>query len=192
MKTRRPISTISYNTDGFLEHILNLYIRERKISFWTYINHVPDKEVGKNHKHIYIQPDKPIETQDLSYALEEPCLDNPIPLKCMPWRFSKFDDWYLYSCHDKYYCMFKGLERNTFYSLEDFISNDDDYLNILVHSIDTSAYSGYNDLIAAFYEGETFGKLINQGKIPLNRVVQYATVWRELSKDWWNDADTKK
>lgn len=182
MRTRRAISTISYNTDTFLEAAFNDMVLLHKISFWTYINHVPDEEVGKNHKHIYLIPDRQIDTSNISLELEEFDPSNPLPLKCMTFRYSKFDDWYLYSLHDKDYLKFKGKERHTFYNQSDFRSSDNDYLSVLIHNIDTSPYSGYSSLINAYYAGESFADLIERGKIPLHRISQFATVWKALSQ----------
>lgn len=181
MKTRRPISTISYNTDNYLEVMLNYMIDHGEINFWTYINHVPDEEVRKAHKHLYIMPDKQVDTSNIIALSCEFDLINPLPLQCKPFRYSKWDDWYLYSKHDKYYLKYKGLERHTFYKDEDFITNDLDYLHILVHGIDESPYRGYDSIIDAFYNGEKFADLIENGKIPLNRINQYSTVWKHLS-----------
>lgn len=183
MKTRRPISTISYNSDQFLISVLTDWLLDRKISWWCYINHVPDTDSGKNHKHIHIIPDTSFDTADLMHDLEELDPNNILPLKCMPFQFSKWDDWYLYCLHDKYYLKYKGLVRNHFYRPEDFICSDEDFLNDKIHSVDVSAYSGYNDLINAYFRGQSFSDLVISGKIPLHRITQFATVWKALEKD---------
>lgn len=189
MRTRRPFSTISYNSDMFLVQKLLQWQHDRKISFWVFINHVPDEDVGKNHKHLYIVPDVTIDTVDFLFDLEEIDLDNALPLKCMPCRHSKWDDWALYSVHDKYYLKYKGKERHVFYQWEDFISSDDDFFNYMVHEIDQTPYRGYEGIRQAYYSGESFADLIDRGLIPLNRISQFSLVWKSLSEGRMNAKD---
>lgn len=182
MRTTRPISTISYNSDHFLISGLTDLLISRKISFWAFINHLPDNDDGKAHKHLFIVPDERIDTSVISEKFEEFSDDNILPLKWMPCRFSNFDNWALYSVHDKDYLKFKGKERKYFYKWDEFITSNDTYFNLLVHDIDISPYSGYSSLIDAYYRGENFAQLIVDGKVPLNRVVQYSTIWKALQE----------
>lgn len=152
------------------------------IAFWCYIKHAADEDNKKAHIHLHIVPDRAIETASIINDLIEDDPNNVLPLKCRPFEFSKWDDWYLYCLHDQAYLKYKGLHRNLYYRPEDFISSDSDYLYDKVHSIDVSAYSGYDDLINAFKAGIGFDDLILQGKIPLNRAVQFATIWKSLKE----------
>lgn len=183
MRTRRPISTISYNSDKFIASVLTDWVNDRKISWWCFMKHLPDTDATKEHKHVFIMPDTVIDTVDLSFALEELVPDNPIPLKCMPFQFSKWDDWYLYALHDKYYLKYKGMERNYHYHKDDMITSNEDFYNVKVYSVDISPYSGYNDLVNAFFRGESFADLVIHGHIPLQRISQFATVWKSLERD---------
>lgn len=184
MKTRRAVSTVCYNTDSFLIAQLNRWIDEGTICFWVAIKHKGEADDKKDHWNIYIKPDKYIETSNLLNDLIEVDPNNPLPLRARPFQFSNnFDDWFLYHSHDVDYLFFKGLERIYHYTIDDFITSSPDWLRSLYSEIDRSPYSGYRDLITAFDNHKTFNDLIRLGKIPLNRVVQYATVWKNLQAD---------
>ena len=73
MRTRSPISTISFNTLEFLELKLCELENCGKISFWAYVRHLPeDDEAGnKEHMHVYIEPSKQIQTDDFRKQLLE-------------------------------------------------------------------------------------------------------------------------
>ena len=60
MKTSKPISTISYNSEEFLKAKLDYLVRSGEVAFWYYIKHHGeyDKETNiqdKDHIHLYIQ-----------------------------------------------------------------------------------------------------------------------------------------
>ena len=48
MKTKREISTISYNTVDFLVMTLNQLIKDHVISYWMFISHLPDEDEKKH------------------------------------------------------------------------------------------------------------------------------------------------
>lgn len=193
MITRRAFSTVTYNTQDFLKANLNELVKEGKLAWWAYFYHVPDIDNRKAHIHLHMIPECSVDTVMLAKQFEELDPTNPLPLRWRPCEHSKWDDWYLYCCHDKYYLRFKGLERNTYYSYDDCVSSDPDYLYQKVHSIDQSPYSGYHYLMEAFDQGLQFDDLVRAGKVPLHRVVQYATVWKALQRKPINpilDTDT--
>ena len=51
MNTRSPIATISYNTNSFLIKELNFMIADKIIEFWAFVEHVPEDDEKKIHKH---------------------------------------------------------------------------------------------------------------------------------------------
>ena len=71
MITRSNISTISYNTDDFLIFKLNDMIKNHCIEFWAFINHIPEEDERKAHKHLFIIPSGTVDTFALSDILEE-------------------------------------------------------------------------------------------------------------------------
>ena len=99
MRTTKPFSTISYNTAEFLKEKLERLVLERVISFYSYIEHYPEEDEKKKHKHLLIIPNGQINTDELTDILNEIDMAHPLekPLGVLPWRSSKFDDWYLYS-----------------------------------------------------------------------------------------------
>jgi hypothetical protein len=81
----------------------------------------------KDHKHVYIIPNGKIDTMQVGKLMIEPDVNNPSkPLKCMDFRSSKEDEWFLYNSHDPDYCRTKFLVREFVYALPDFVSSDDD------------------------------------------------------------------
>ena len=102
MRTQRPFSTISYNTDKFLDQKLTDLEKRRAISFWCWIDHYAEDDELKRHKHLFIIPNGQVDTDMIKKELEEIDLSNPLgkPLlakyavSCIPYRYqsSNFDD----------------------------------------------------------------------------------------------------
>ena len=99
MQTSKAISTISYNSIEFLDSVLDSLLRSHIIDYYMYIQHIGeddglgDKE--KDHIHLYLYPNKRINTADLDSYFIEP-IPNEMPLKCIQWNTSNPDDWILY------------------------------------------------------------------------------------------------
>ena len=125
MRTQRSFSTISYNTDTFLNQKLGELEKRRAISFWCWIDHYPEDDELKRHKHVFIIPNGQIDTDTVRKELEEIDLKDPLgkPLGCMLMRPSKFDDWYLYGIHDTAYLASKGQTRKHHYQESDIHPN---------------------------------------------------------------------
>lgn len=135
MRTTKPISTISYNTDDFLKLKLDYLVQEHRVEYWCYVFHHGElDEYGareKDHKHLYIVPNGKIDTMDLREYMCELDINNPSkPLKCMDFRNSKEDEWFLYCSHDPDYLRSKFMVREYSYTLADFISSDEDETRI--------------------------------------------------------------
>ena len=111
MRTYKPLSTISYNSEKFLVETLEYLIREDCISFWAICYHEAETDEKKAHYHVYIEPTVVLDTQAdwFKDCFVEKSKDIEIPLGVMPWRKSRFEDWYLYSKHDLVYLRAKGL-----------------------------------------------------------------------------------
>ena len=100
MKTKREISTISYNTVNFLVMTLNQLIKDHVISYWMFISHLPDEDEKKVHHHVYIMPNGQLDTMDLQVRFHEYDPEKPEkPLGCIHFEYSKKDDWILYGEH---------------------------------------------------------------------------------------------
>lgn len=184
MKTRKPITTISYNTDGYLKTRLEELRKAKVISIWFFVNHKAEADEKKDHKHLWILPAKTIQTDDLYDELLEPDLkhlDKP-PLKCLHFQAcNSFADWYLYSCHDKSYLLRKGQKRAFSYTIDDFVCSDRDELDEFVREIDMTDYSAMGRLIEAKDQGLSFDEYLRRGSVPVQLFNQYQRAWEYLT-----------
>lgn len=129
MKTSKPLSTISYNTEKFLVSKLNDLVKAKKITCWFAIYHQPEEKEKKAHWHLYLEPNVSISTMDLDdefIQYVKGCMKKP--LKCIDWKPSKFPEWYLYSKHDIDYISQRLEIKKYHYSIDDFITSDRDLL----------------------------------------------------------------
>lgn len=131
MKTSKPISTISYNTDEFLRGMLDNLKKARRVEYWCYVKHNGEvQEDGtreKDHKHVLIVPNGKIDTMDIGeMSLEMDPNNVKKPFRCIDFRSSKIDEWFLYCSHDPDYLRTKFLVREFTYSMVDFVSSDED------------------------------------------------------------------
>lgn len=76
MQTSKPISTISYNTEDFLVNVLEDLLRTHIIDFYMYIQHIGEidlfGEQEKDHIHLFVIPNKRINTADLDKFFIQP------------------------------------------------------------------------------------------------------------------------
>lgn len=132
MHTRKAISTISYNSEEWLRDTLcDLYLRQI-ISNWYYIKHYPEEDEKKEHFHVYMMPNKQVDTMELGKLFIEP-VPNSKPLKCLDFHLSDCDNWILYNLHDSVYLASKGESRKFHYTVEDLVYCDDLQLEYDVH-----------------------------------------------------------
>ena len=164
MRTQRPFSTISYNTDKFLNQKLEELEKRRAISFWCWIDHYAEDDELKRHKHLFIIPNGQIDTDMVKKELEEIDLTNPLgkPLGCQLMRSSKFDDWYLYGIHDTAYLATKGQSRKHHYQESDMHPSCRDSLHELVCTIDFSKYRKTQDFVDHIIERNTAYDTVNK------------------------------
>lgn len=174
MRTSKPFSMISYNTDGYLKITLNELIKGGLIEFWAYIHHLPEEDESKAHKHLFIIPQKLLDTQQIQKALQEIDPNNPIakPLGAIFPRSSKFDDWYLYGLHDKKYLALKGQKRQYTYNDNAFVTSCQDTFQELKNLIDYSAINRFADIIEKAEKGESLPDIIKTTNIPLQLIGQ--------------------
>lgn len=129
MKTTKPISTISYNSHAFLRGTLERLKKSHKIAFWVFIRHEPEEDEKKAHFHVYIEPNGKVDTEALRDLFQEIDRDNfDKPLGVLPFKSSKFADWYWYGIHDKAYLLSKGETRKHHYKMENMITDEEEYL----------------------------------------------------------------
>lgn len=180
MRTTKPISTISFNSSAYLELKLNELLKAGKISFWAFIEHSPEDDEGGNkiHHHVYIEPAKMLQTDDIKSELKEFDPTHPAkPLGCLTFKSSKFADWYMYGLHDIRYLASKSQSRKYHYLHDDFITSDDDDFLFKARTIDRIALSPYAAMSDAQSQGITFEEYFSRGTIPLPQLALFEKAW---------------
>lgn len=101
--TAKPISTISYNTEGFLKRKLDAMLEAHILTDYRYIHHKGENG-DKDHFHVLLYPNKRIDTGVLRDEFNEVTAEaDAKPLGCLPFRTSATDHWLMYVLHDPYY-----------------------------------------------------------------------------------------
>lgn len=180
MRTTKPISTISFNTEQYLKDRLQDLCRSGHVSFFAFVKHLPEDDEGgkKEHFHVYIEPSKLIQTDDFRQHLLEYDLTNPDkPKGCLKFCNSKFGDWYRYSLHDSAYLAKKGQSRRYQYTFEEFISSNDDDMLMMVRSIPPDEDTAYADMLNAFRQGMDFGTYASTYGVPIAQINQWRIAW---------------
>lgn len=126
MNTSRTISTISYNSKEFLDYVLKDLIRTHIISDYMYVYHYKEEDESKDHIHLYLKPNKKLDTMSLQDRFKEVDPFKDKPLGCIDFRTSKSEDWIPYVLHDAGYLRFKHESRKYHYSKDDMVVNDQD------------------------------------------------------------------
>lgn len=186
MRTTKPISTISYNSPEFLTLKLRELTRSGRLTFWAFISHKPedDETGGKKHIHLYIEPSKMLQTEDLRSELQEfDPLKPDKPKGCISFQSSKFDPWYLYILHDKRYLAQKGQSRVYQYEHGEIVTSDDDELLVKSKSIDLLSLSPYSDMLDAQLQGITWREYFSRGTVPLPQLKLFEAAWYLLLED---------
>lgn len=202
MRTSKPFSTISYNTPEYLTEKLDELIETRKIEFYAFIEHLPEDDETKFHKHLFIIPNGSINTDQIQDYLTELDPEKPDkPLGCIMCRPSKFGDWYLYVLHDTGYLAQKGQSRTYHYTPDEITVSDKDYFNELRHTIDYTPYTRFTQIRQYAEDGIAFAELVRMGLIPPQQVYAYEKTYNMLlqfsgtfrnGKDGHDDAEPNK
>lgn len=149
MRTSKPISMFSDNTDEFLIHKLNQLIRQNEIEFWAFIEHQPEEYETKWHKHVFIIPKKTINVFTSQYRFEEFDLLNPDkpPLQCTGYHKFKFEEWYMYVLQYEKFFISRGHRDIKFkyhYVKNDIIVSDKDYFDKLINEANYKKIKNWN------------------------------------------------
>lgn len=179
MKTKRLVSTVGYNSPGFLAETLDRLVNAGLVEWAHYILHKAEEDETKDHWHIVLMPSRSVDTTALQRQFQEVDVTNPAakPLGVQPFRFtSKLDDWLLYSIHDAAYLASKGQTRKHHYAREDVLSTCPELLQEQWHEVNLAKY-GLGEIVAdAVRHNLTWEQLIVSGVIPQ---AQW-TFWREV------------
>lgn len=211
MKTSKPISTITYNSVDFLTDALTRLKYRGIITYFEFICHLPDTDDKKEHIHLYVEPNKVIDTEYLTntYLLEDADTHSLLPLsfvernglkplKPIAWRSSKFGDWYWYSIHDKGYLKSKMLTRNLYYSDADIVSSDFDTHRYLVQENPLSNYAFLGDdalrtyVIDCLANGVSLAHCLAEARIPIGKTNSVISFYNALSPTFHSSNLLKK
>lgn len=187
MNTRKLISTISYNSELFLQDKLNELVKLHIIEYGMIIHHEAEEDELKSHFHVLMCPCGTIDTVKLREQFIEVDVEHPDrpPLGCITIMTTKrFDDWYLYAIHHRGYLMSKGENRVHHYTIEDIWCTDSDLLNSLVEQVDMSKYRCYEAIFEAVEDGVKFSSLVANGVVPLGWIYQFRTLYDALREDF--------
>jgi hypothetical protein len=171
---------------------LNELLNAGRLSFWAFIVHKPEDDEGgkKQHCHVFVEPSKMLQTDDLKAELKE--FDPELPEKprgCISWNSSQFGPWYLYALHDKRYLASKGQSRRFHYEHKDIFTSDDDDLQFKARSIDLVSLSPYADMEDAQRQGFTWVEYFRRGTVPLPQVALFERAWNLLLQAKTDRAD---
>lgn len=172
MRTSKPISTISYNTDEFLKAKIEYWKSVGFIEYGMWIRHDPEQDEKKSHCHVFLKPAKLIQTTDLEDDSFEIDPNNPDkPLKMVSFRVSKEDDWTLYSIHDPSYLREKGLERELVYSFDDIQTTCQDTLTDIISHVNDNRKGRLEYRIAdCVKRGMSWQQIVASGIIPIRQM----------------------
>lgn len=177
MATSKPISSISYNTEKFLKAKLDDLRESGIIVFWAYIHHngeerLEDEAAGKDHWHLLMIPNKCIDLVGIGKEFIEFFPNDPQkPLRCMPFRTSKTDDWILYAIHDPDYILFHCLSKTYIYDVTDFKTSDKEFLHQLwVEAKQSLQNNPAVKIRKKAREGVTFSALVQSGAISIQQI----------------------
>jgi len=195
VRTTKPIATISFNSASYLKLKLDELKKAKVISVYHFIEHLPEDDEGgkKKHIHLYIEPSKLIQTDDLAeHFLEFDAAKPDKPRKCLLFRTSKFGDWYMYAIHDKAYLAAKGQSRRYHYCYDDIVTSDADELYRAVREIDLSHLTPLREIIQAVEDGLSFSEYLKKGRVPISQVYAYQRAFDLIAYDgtYRNDRET--
>lgn len=177
MKTRKPISTISYNSIDFLIMKLDELVKNHVISFYMMIFHFAEDDecAGKDHIHVYMEPNGQLDTMDIQDFLKEyDPLKPDKPKGCINFCRSEPDDWILYDQHFAPYLASKFQSREFMYEKSDFISSDSfTFDSLYYHAFYGSEWSKRNQILQSLCDDDISPvSLINSGVVPLQQASQ--------------------
>lgn len=172
--------------------VLKKSLDQGEIFFYAVIRHAPEEDTKKEHFHFFVSPSKPLDFISFRRRFIEPC-DDEKPLNCLPFQTSKLSDWILYALHDIQYLNKKGLLRINHYSLENFFTNDEEYLLQSYNDAkEAISDSRMNLFLAAVRRGSSFGEILRSGVVPPNQIVYWEKVYRSSLSLFGKDVDNKQ
>ena len=121
--TSKPLSTITYCSNKFLNKTLKQLEADGIVTFWFYINHQPDVDDKVPHTHLRIELGRPVDPEKIRKIFTQKKKKGKDENSRM-FRPSKLEDAILYFIHDQEYLIAKEKPRNIFYKLSDMHTNN--------------------------------------------------------------------
>lgn len=166
MRTRRLISTVSFNSPAFLKMTCERLRASGVIELAYWVVHLPEDDEKKEHIHVCMLPARALDTMELEKQFRELVPGESEPRGVLPFRVSKFADWFLYCCHNAGYLASKGQSRRWSYSLNDFGATCKERLLEDVKMIDERPFKVWSLVSAAVANGQSWEDLMASGGIP--------------------------
>ena len=170
MATQKPISTISYNSEGFLKEKLETWYKAHIIQAYMYIKH-KGEDGDKDHIHVYLEPNKRIDPMDLKHELREFDVKHPDkPFGVRPFRPSVEEDWILYDVHDPDYLKMKygGGEKGEKipYKWQDIVASEGYDVEVAFIRAKAKMEHTSANLVKRLQSGENAMNLVLSGENP--------------------------
>ena len=191
MNTRKPISTISYNSPEFLKNVLDYLVQHSIIEFYAFIFHKGEynntlNEYEKDHFHIFAIPNGKVNTVNLSDYFIEYVDGEELPRKCILWCTSNVDDWILYCLHDENYLMTKFEVKEYHYVYDDFNCSDpEQFKRFYRFAYESSGYARAKNIFSYFASNGKLLDLMAAGIVTPQTATHWQTydqLYRELKK----------
>lgn len=126
MKTSKPLSAVSYNTDTFLHHICGALLKSGVLTNYAYIRH-KGEDGDKDHIHLLLFPAKAVDTCKLPANFLEVVEGEAKPRGLVGLKQCRsVVDWVRYGVHDSVYLSIKGERRQYQYAYTDFVVGSED------------------------------------------------------------------
>lgn len=178
MASKKPSSTVSFNSDKYILSLLPSLVRDGLIDVYFSVRHYAEEDTKKDHWHILLVPSRPLDFNKVRCRFFEAVIGQS-DLGCLPFRPSKIHDWLLYSLHDSDYLCKHGLVRLNCYSVKDVVTNEPDYLTELYREArETLLDNRLTLFVRQIRQGLSFGDILRSGFIPPNQIGFYREVYR--------------
>lgn len=190
MRGKKPISTISYNSKDFLLLKLKELTDKHIVANWMFIYHKAEEDERSDHFHLYIEPNKLIDSMDLVEHFKEFDPKHPDkPLGVRPFNPSKVDKeyhpdhWILYCLHDPDYLAYKHESRSYHYTLDQIEAFDRDLLeDNYYHAQYHSDMAEEKTRLKLVKEADNVVDLYYNGHIPPQLIGNYSRLKSEEKK----------
>lgn len=132
MKTSKPLSAISYNSEPYLRAVCATLLKSGLLTNYAYIQHTGE-DGDKDHIHLLLFPAKPLDSAKLAPDFCEVVGGEIKPRGIVGLKpCASVVDWVRYCVHDPAYLAVKGERRQYRYRYEDFqVGSSDEWRAVM-------------------------------------------------------------